>query len=163
MGCSGCHTVGEEYAHFTDGNFYDTGIGYAHSMAIGTETVPVRLAPGVEVTPTVVLPAPASNDLGRYEATGKSADRWLYRVPTLRNVAITGPYMHNGTLADLDAVIDYYDRGGVPHEGLDPRIRPLGLDAGENSDLVAFLHSLTGSNVAALARDGRGQEIGNAR
>ena len=163
MGCSGCHTVDKEYAHFTDGNFYDTGIGYAHSMAIGTEAVPMRLAPGVEVTPTVVLPAPASNDLGRYEATGKSADRWLYRVPTLRNVAITGPYMHNGTLADLDAVIDYYDRGGVPHQGLDPRIRPLGLDAGEKSDLVAFLHSLTGSNVAALARDGRSQVIGNAR
>lgn len=162
-GCTGCHTVEEEYAQFTNGNFYDTGVGYAHSMAIGTEALPVRLAPGVEVTPTVAFPPPAANDLGRYEATGKSADRWLYRVPTLRNVAITGPYMHNGTLADLDAVIDYYNSGGFPHEGLDPRIRPLGLDAGQKSDLVAFLESLTGSNVAALAGDGRSQEIGNAQ
>jgi cytochrome c peroxidase len=162
-GCIGCHTVDEEYAHFTDANFYDTGIGYARSMAVDATVPPVRLAPGIEVVPAARFPEPELSDLGRYEATGSSDDRWRYRVPTLRNVAITGPYMHDGSLADLDAVIDYYNGGGVPHEGQDPRIRPLGLDEGEKLDLVRFLESLTGSNVAELGRDGRSQAIGNAQ
>ena len=111
----------------------------------------------------MIFPQPRATDLGRYEATGKSDDRWLYRVPTLRNVAITGPYMHNGSLPDLEAVIDYYNSGGVPHEGQDPRIRRLGLDDKQKANLVAFLRSLTGSNVVVLARDGRSQAIGNAQ
>jgi cytochrome c peroxidase len=163
LGCISCHTVGQNHAHFTNGNFYDTGIGYAQTMATGRDQAPVRLAPGLSITPTVLFPLPEVTDLGRYEATGNSEDRWLYRVPSLRNVAITGPYMHNGSLADLDAVIDYYNGGGVPHEGQDPRIRPLGLNEGYRADLVAFLKSLTGSNVAVLARDGRSQAIGNSQ
>lgn len=161
LGCTGCHTVAEDHAHFTDGEFYDTGIGYARSMGIASRAGPVRLAPGVAVVPTVAFSRPVVSDLGRYEATGRSEHRWQYRVPTLRNVAITGPYMHDGSLPTLRAVIEYYDAGGVPHEGQDPRIRPLGLSDAEQADLVAFLESLTGSNVEELVRDARSQGIGD--
>jgi len=159
--CSGCHTVSREYALFTDDGFRDTGIGYARSMGIGRSISSVRLAPGVVVMPTVEFELPRSNDLGRYEATGRSEDRWLYRTPSLRNVAITAPYMHDGSLGNLEAVVDYYDGGGIPHPGLDPRIRPLNLDARQKSDLVSFLRSLTGSNVEQLQRDARAVPIGD--
>jgi cytochrome c peroxidase len=160
-GCLSCHRVDSDHAHFTDEAFYDNGIGYARSMGLEREATRVRLAPGVEITPTVEFTPPAANDLGRYEATGKSSDRWLFRVPSLRNVAITAPYMHDGSFPTLASVVAYYNRGGVPHEGLDPRIRPLGLDAEQRSDLVAFLESLTGSNVDSLVRDARSEAIGD--
>ena len=161
QGCVSCHTVGKDHAQFTDEGFYDTGIGYARSMGISTGTGSVRLAPGVEVTPTVDFPATTVNDLGRYEATGSSGDRWRYRVPSLRNVAITPPFMHDGSFPTLGAVIEYYNRGGVPHEGQDPRIRPLNLDRGQQADLVAFLESLTGRNIDELVSDARSEPIGD--
>ncbi|WP_235898681.1 cytochrome-c peroxidase [Parahaliea maris] len=162
LGCSDCHSVEQHHAHFTNDAFYDTGIGYARSMGIGLQPTTVRIAPGVEITPTVKFERPPGNDLGRYEATGRSSERWQFRVPTLRNVAITPPYMHDGSLPNLRAVIDYYDAGGVPHQGQDPRIRPLDLEEAEKAALVAFLESLTGSNIATLVEDARSQAIGDA-
>jgi cytochrome c peroxidase len=159
--CSSCHRLSRKNALFTDDGFRDTGIGYARSMGIGRSISSVRLAPGVVVTPTVTFELPGNNDLGRYEATGRSQDRWLYRTPSLRNVAITPPYMHDGSLANLEAVVDYYAGGGVSHPGLDPRVRPLNLDEGQKSDLVSFLRSLTGSNVEQLRRDARAVPIGD--
>ena len=159
--CVSCHTVAEDHAHFTNDQFYDTGLGYTRSMGIGETREPVRLAPGVSVVPTVSFETAEANDLGRYEATGSSEDRWLYRVPTLRNVALTAPYMHDGSFPDLRSVIDWYNRGAQPHPGLDPRIRPLGLTERNVSDLLQFLESLTGSNVAVLAADGRSAVIGD--
>jgi cytochrome c peroxidase len=163
LGCTSCHTVGEDQAQFTDDGFYDTGLGYARSMGLADGAARLRLAPGVEVVPEVHIAVPAVSDLGRYEATGRSADRWRFRVPTLRNVALTAPYMHDGSLPDLDSVVAYYDRGGVPHPGLDPRIRPLGLGAAQRADLVRFLESLTGDTVGQLLRDARSQPIGDAQ
>ena len=161
--CSSCHLVAGDHALFSDEGFHDTGIGYARSMGVGKEVETVRLAPGVAVVPTVEFELPEANDLGRYEATGRSEDRWLYRTPTLRNVAITAPYMHDGSLPDLESVVDYYNRGGVSHPGLDPRIRPLRLDGQQQTDLVNFLKSLTGSNIEQLQRDARAEPIGDTR
>jgi cytochrome c peroxidase len=130
-------------------------------MGIGTSQTPVRLAPGISVLPKVSFETASANDLGRYEATGRSEDRWLFRVPSLRNVALTAPYMHDGSLADLDAVIAWYNQGGVSHPGLDPRIKPLNLSPQNIADLQAFLRSLTGSNVTMLQSDGRSMAIGD--
>jgi cytochrome c peroxidase len=162
-GCVACHTVAESFAHFTDDRFHDTGVGYARSMGTTQGPAEVRLAPGVTVVPEVVFRPPQANDLGRYEATGNSADRWLFRTPGLRNVGITPPYMHDGSFPTLDSVVAWYDAGAVSHPGLDPRVRPLGLSEGQRADLVAFLQSLTGSDVAVLVRDARSQEIGDTR
>ena len=88
-----------------------------------------------------------SADPGRFAATGNERDRGNFKVPTLRDVALTAPYMHDGSLASLDAVVDFYDRGGGLAPGAGGRrrrdVRPLGLDAGQKQDLVAFLRALT--------------------
>jgi cytochrome c peroxidase len=79
-----------------------------------------------------------------------------FKTPTLRNVALTGPYMHDGSLRTLDEVVAFYDRGGnaatlAQGQGRGGRrIRPLGLSAQERSDLVAFLRALTGASLQAL-------------
>jgi cytochrome c peroxidase len=82
-------------------------------------------------------------DPGRQRVTIDSADIGAFRVPTLRNVALTAPYMHDGSLADLEAVIAHYNQGGQGNPLQDERIRPLGLSASEQSDLIAFLEALT--------------------
>ena len=83
-------------------------------------------------------------DLGRYEVTAEDRDRGAFKTPTLRNVAQTAPYMHDGSIATLEEVVALYDAGGEDNEWLDRRIRPLGLSDQEKTDLVAFLRSLTG-------------------
>ncbi len=163
-GCSGCHTLEEKSALFTDQALHNTGIGYRRSMAQAS-ALDVVLAPGVSVKVQAATIAASSetppNDLGRYEVTLDPADRWRFRTPGLRNVELTAPYMHDGSLRSLDDVVAFYDAGGVPNEGLDPRIRPLGLAPGERADLVAFLRSLTGSGVATLVRDAFAAPIGD--
>lgn len=68
-----------------------------------------------------------------------------FKTPTLREVARTGPYMHDGTLATLEEVVDYYDRGGNQNPWLDPELRPLQLSTDDKRALVAFLRSLSGT------------------
>lgn len=164
-GCSSCHLIEKDHAPFTDNALHNTGIGYANSMLGDGPAPKVQLAPGefVAVDPEVLANAGEGrpNDLGRYEITGDPDDRWKYRTPTLRNVALTAPYMHNGALPTLEAVVDFYNRGGVPNPLIDPRIRPLGLSEREQGDLVAFLRALTGDNVDTLVTDAFAAPVGD--
>jgi cytochrome c peroxidase len=84
-----------------------------------------------------------ARDRGLIDITHQAADMGKFRVPTLRNVALTAPYMHDGSLATLEAVIDHYARGGHGKPPQDSRVRPLPLSPAERADLVAFLNSLT--------------------
>jgi cytochrome c peroxidase len=122
-GCSNCHQLRPPANHrasglrlFTDFRFHNLGIGYAAG----------RFA-----------------DAGRYQASGFENDLGAFRTPSLRNVAVTAPYMHDGSLATLEDVIDFYDAGGRPNPNLSPLIRPLFLDGYEKAALVAFLRTLT--------------------
>lgn len=166
-GCAACHLVGERSALFTDHAFHDTGIGWYASVVRphATEPVRVELAPGVfvDVERRLVegVGQPPASDLGRYEVTLDPADRWRYKTPSLRNVALTAPYLHDGSQRTLEAVVRFYNRGGHAHSGLDPLIRPLGLSEADIAALAAFLRSLTGDNVAALVADARSQRVGN--
>jgi cytochrome c peroxidase len=164
-GCAACHSVGPDFALFTDGALHNTGIGYAASMLSEPQRQRVLVAPGeyLEVEREVVaqVAEPRPSDLGRYEITQDPDDRWKYRTPTLRNVALTAPYMHDGSLPTLRDVLAFYDRGGVPNPLLDPRIRPLDLSAAEVDDLVALLESLTGSDVGALVADAFAAPVGD--
>ena len=83
-------------------------------------------------------------DAGRFTVTARPADRGAFKTPSLRDVARAAPYMHDGSLATLDEVIDHYDRGGRRQENLDREIHPLDLTYAEKQDLKAFLESLTG-------------------
>jgi cytochrome c peroxidase len=132
----------------------------------------------------VPVPAPVFHNTGLYNVdgtgrypdpglaayTGRAQDMGAFRAPTLRNVAVTAPYMHDGSIATLAEVIDFYDAGGRvidagPYAG-DGRanpfkrdeIRALRLSAQEKSDLVAFLESLTDRSYTALTAKANGPE-----
>jgi cytochrome c peroxidase len=158
-GCASCHTVGDDHANFTDGAFHNTGVSHRATIPPAR----IQIAPGVFTDLNVALKVPSVADDGRFEVTGAEADRQRYLTPSLRNVAVTGPYMHDGSLPTLAAVVDYYDAGGTGGPARDPRIRPLHLSAGDKAALVAFLESLTGSDVDALAADARSVGIGDYR
>ena len=83
-------------------------------------------------------------DLGRYEATKRTANKGAFKTPTLRDVARRGPYMHDGSLRTLREVVAFYDRGGIPNPWLSPEIVPLNLSPSEQKDLIAFVESLSG-------------------
>jgi cytochrome c peroxidase len=156
--CVACHTIGGAGALFTDQAFHNTGVGFAKARA-AMRSLRVPLAPGVETQldpasmPGVFSPEPP--DLGRFEVTREERDRYAYKTPSLRNVALTAPYMHDGSLATLEQVIDFYDRGGIDNPGRDPLLLPLGLTVEEKQALVAFLRALTGDNVDQLAAQAR--------
>jgi cytochrome c peroxidase len=119
--CTSCHTIGERNALFMDNRYHDLGVGW--DTAGG-----------------------GYRDIGLGAiSTNAGAGRFL--TPSLRNVALTAPYMHDGSLATLEEVIDYLDRGGNPSPHRDVELRPLGLTPGEKRDVVAFLHALTGDQA----------------
>lgn len=110
--------------NFTDERFHNTGIAWREN---------------------------AFSDEGRYATTGRPEDRGAFKTPTLREVARTAPYMHDGSLPTLPDVIDYYDRGGASNPQLDPEIRPLHLSAEEKRALAAFLRALSGEITEGAA------------
>jgi cytochrome c peroxidase len=83
-------------------------------------------------------------NLGRHAVTKQDKDRGAFKTPTLRNLADTAPYMHDGSQKTLEEVVDYYDRGGEANPWLDRRMKKLGLTAEEKKDLVSFLDALNG-------------------
>jgi len=103
--------------NFTDEGFHNTGVAWRDRVLL---------------------------DAGRFTVTAKPVDRGAFKTPTLREVARTAPYMHDGSLATLEQVIDHYDRGGNPNPALDPDLRPLRLNPEEKQALIAFLRSLSG-------------------
>ncbi len=88
-----------------------------------------------------------SEDKGRgakmKTAEEKAEFRGAFKTPGLRNVALTAPYMHNGSVGTLEGVVEFYDRGGDRKDNLSPLIKPLGLSDREKWDLIAFLNALT--------------------
>lgn len=86
-------------------------------------------------------------DLGLFEKTNDTAHRGQFKTPTLRDVALTAPYMHDGSIATLEEVVEFYNRGGNRNPHLDGKMKPLELTDQEKSDLVAFLKALTGKHA----------------
>jgi cytochrome c peroxidase len=84
------------------------------------------------------------SDEGRAFVSGQEVDRGAFKTPTLREVARTAPYMHDGSISTLEGVVDFYERGGRSNPHLDPEIRPLRLTAADKPALVAFLRALSG-------------------
>jgi cytochrome c peroxidase len=92
------------------------------------------------------------SELGRFLVTRKENDIGSFKTPTLRNVGVTGPYMHDGSLATLWDVVDHYNKGGIPNPYLDGGMQRLGLTEPEIDDLVAFMFSLTSDDLQALEK-----------
>jgi cytochrome c peroxidase len=114
--CTACH-IGP---NFTDEKFHNTGVAWDAVTA-------------------------SFQDEGRAAVSGRNEDRGAFKTPTLREIARTAPYMHDGSVTSLDAVIDYYDRGGNRHASLDLELQPLRLTPSEKAVLVAFLQALSGT------------------
>lgn len=163
--CMTCHTITSKHALFSDNQLHNTGNGYNESMGINAKKERVILAPGVyidvdrNVIDSVGEATPA--DLGLYEITQNPDDRWKYKTPSLRNISLTAPYMHNGSLSTLESVVRFYNKGGIKNKLLDPLITPLHLSDIEIKDIVSFLESLTGSNVDVLVADAFAAPIGD--
>jgi cytochrome c peroxidase len=102
-------------ANFTDEAFHNTGVSW------GKQPV----------------------DLGRYAVTKLDADRGRFKTPSLRGLTATDPYMHDGSLATLEDVVEFYNGGGNKNPNLDPLIEPLGLSKADVQDLAAFLKALS--------------------
>ncbi len=155
-GCVACHAMGEGSALFTDFSFHNTGVDARRETPAELR---VQLAPGLfTLLPRQVVESvgePTERDLGRFEITLDPADLHRFKTPSLRNVALTAPYMHDGSFSTLEEVVRFYDRGGGTLPGKDPLLRPLGLSEADIGDLVAFLKSLTGDNVPILIREAR--------
>jgi len=83
-------------------------------------------------------------DFGRYDVSKKENDKGAFKTPTLREIAHTAPYMHDGRFKSLEEVVSYYNHGGTKNPFLDPDMIPLNLTYDEKKDLVAFLKSLSG-------------------
>lgn len=164
-GCSSCHTINQDYALFTDNQLHNTGIGYQESMGIPAKIQKIQIAPGVFVDinseQLTSISETKMSDLGQYEITHNPQDRWKYKTPSLRNINLTAPYMHNGTLLSLEDVVRFYNQGGIKNEGMDKLIKPLNLTEKEIADLVSFLESLTGDNVKQLVSDAYAAPIGD--
>ena len=168
--CSACHIINDQYALFTDNLLHNTGLGFDIAMAKTAPTYRVQLAPGtfVDVNSQLINSVSQSrevsrNDLGRYEVTENPDDLWKYLTPTLRNIELTAPYMHNGKLVNLEEVIEFYNRGGIANPRLSPLIKALALEASEKQALIAFLKTLTGANVAELVSDAFTAPVGDVQ
>ena len=103
-------------SNFTDEDFHNTGVSWGHRPY----------------------------DAGRAVVTGVPEDTGKFKTPTLREIDHTAPYMHDGSIATLEEVVDFYDRGGNDNPFLDRELRPLRLTGDEKTALLAFLRSLSG-------------------
>ncbi len=173
-GCAQCHLIGspgigKTVAHFTDDEFHNTGIGFERSMKTPTrESSTVQLSATTFIQTNQTFDSDTLNDLGRYEVTGDPADRWKYRTPTLRNISLTAPYMHDGSVPNLEGVIRFYMQGGIANiqggirnEGLDEKLQPFVLKKEEIHQLISFLKTLTSPEAQVLAVDARKIAIGD--
>jgi cytochrome c peroxidase len=116
--CASCHTVGTKDALFTDGKFHNIGQGVDADGKI--------------------------TDVGRFHETKVATDTGAFKTATLRNVANTAPYMHDGSLKTLKAVVDFYAGQGNSNPYLDPEMKKIHLTGTDRADLIEFLQSLTG-------------------
>ncbi|MBT3811713.1 MAG: c-type cytochrome [Gammaproteobacteria bacterium] len=139
--CANCHEISGKDALFMDNRFYNLGVGFAKVNPQIPEFVQaLRVGEGAS---DFSFSAAQRAELGRFNVTQIIADIGKFKTPTLRNIALTAPYMHDGSINSLEEVVEYYDKGGEKTLFLDPAIFPLHLTAHEKQDLVAFLKALT--------------------
>jgi cytochrome c peroxidase len=139
--CANCHEISWDHALFTDNRFYNIGIGF---KTLKKELPSLLASPKRKnAKPLEGLTELQKSELGRFNVTGMFKDMGKFKTPTLRNIALTAPYMHDGSIKTLSEVVEYYDKGGEKNRFLDPAIFPLHLTEQEKEDLVAFMKKLT--------------------
>jgi cytochrome c peroxidase len=147
--CVSCHVIEETQALFTDSKFHNIGVA-AHRMPRGLDELSAAVDEVKRMgTDVAVLSNPKTESIGRYAVSRQLPDIGAFKTPTIRNVELTAPYMHDGSLKTLEEVVQFYNNGGRLRE-TDPEpqllsggIRPLNLTAEQQADLVEFMKALT--------------------
>jgi cytochrome c peroxidase len=159
--CVSCHVIEQDQALFTDNRFHNIGVGFKRIRGAEEQTAAAWIEAkraGADTDQTVLTQANIS-ELGRFAVSEDMTEVGAFKTPTLRNIAITAPYMHDGSLTTLEDVIEFYDNGGRVSKDdpvsdfLSGGIRPLGLTEQEEEDLIAFLHALTSPGYAPEAQE----------
>jgi len=157
--CISCHTVEQDHALFTDHLFHNIGVGIndiQDKVPDLARAFQVAKNQGVDVDVAVLGDADTSH-LGRFAVDDQFSSMGAFKTSTLRNIAVTAPYMHDGSLATLREVVDHYNNGGVTNPDdpvnafLSGGIRPLKLTEQEIDDLVLFMEALTSPQFQFLA------------
>ncbi|HEY8155510.1 MAG TPA: cytochrome c peroxidase [Myxococcota bacterium] len=149
--CNTCHGRIDVLPLFTDDLFHNIGVGVKR---IDFPAVARRAAAAVEAGKSIdelALGNAEASELGRFLVTREQKDMGAFKTSQLRNVALTAPYMHDGSEATLESVIEFYDRGGENNPYLDGGMRPLALTAQEKADLVELMKTFTSSDLARFA------------
>ena len=148
--CSTCHRIRSNRPIGTDNEFHNIGISVRHQ---DFDKLAAKALAGLEKSNTketidqMALEGDLS-ELGRFVATRNRADIGAFKTSQLRNIAITSPYMHDGSMQTLWDVVDHYNKGGEANPFLDRDIEPLALSEREVDQLVAFLFTLTDERFA---------------
>jgi cytochrome c peroxidase len=149
--CNTCHGFVGAFPLFTDEEYRNIGAGATHPGFLA-------LARRVDADPNAVdslASEPGWKELGRVIVTRQRAHIGAFKTPQLRNVALTAPYMHDGSEATLGDVVEFYDRGGNPNPWLDGTMRPLSLTAREKADLVELMKTFTSDDLGRFAELGK--------
>lgn len=157
--CVSCHIIEQTQALFTDNRFHNIGVGINDIQG----DVPALTGEFLKAEATasevdvMVLSDKRTSELGRFAVTRDFDDLGSFKTSTLRNIALTAPYMHDGSIETLRDVVVHYNNGGVTKEGdpvndfLSGGIRPLNLTDEQIDDLVALLEALTSPEYVHLA------------
>ena len=151
--CNACHAGNAVSPLFSDQKFHNIGIA-AHKQdfpQLAREALTIVYTGDQKQIDELALQTKFS-ELGRFLVTKQVNDIGAFKTPTLRNIAITAPYMHDGSVATLFDVMDHYNKAGVPNPYLDGGMQRLGLTEPENDDVVAFMESLTSTKFAAFGK-----------
>lgn len=144
--CVTCHEFNNSFPFFTDNKFHNIGVamkGNFEQLARAAQSIQVR---GDQQAESALAHKPGIEGLGRWIVTREPRDIGAFKTPGLRNVALTAPYMHDGSIKTLEEVMEFYNRGGEPNPNLDGGMRPLNLTKEEIADIIEFLKSLTDDN-----------------
>ena len=152
--CSECHSVSRPSPVFTDSKFHNTGVvgrdvdfKKLSAIRLRRRSEPVALFAHQQ----------QFSELGRFLVTLDNKDIGAFKTPTLRDVELTGPYMHNGSLRTLLDVIRFYNQGGQKNPNLDSKMQVLNLNEKEINELVEFLRALTSDEVLRTAQSAKPQ------
>jgi len=140
--CVSCHEFNKSFPYFTDNKFHNIGVAMKGNFEQLARAAQAKAGRGTEAE-AALAHQPGVEGLGRWIVTRQPKDIGAFKTSGLRNIAVTAPYMHDGSLKTLDEVMDFYNKGGEPNPNLDGGIRPLNLTKDEISDVIAWMQTLT--------------------
>lgn len=157
-GCIECHSFSAASPFFTDFNFYNTGITANDLTSEQLRDLARQFAgPQGQDSASRLAHTQGFAELGRYIVTKELKDIGAFKTPTLRDIELTGPYMHNGSIKTLLDVVRFYNQGGEKNLNLDKKLRPLNLTDEEMSELVDFMRALTSDAVLKQVQSSKPQ------